>query len=95
MNSEEVIIEFSDEEGQTRLLKDEGKDFLYMLMPIRLTAQDFVSDDDSVDIITPAQPEELDDNDESYSSSDYEETQESEPQEEPHDEEQEHTEEPF
>ena len=95
VNSEEVIIEFSDEEGQTRLLKDEGKDFLYMLMPIRLTAQDFVSDDDSVDIITPAQPEELDDNDESYSSSDYDGEQESEPQEEPHDEEQGNSEAPF
>ena len=99
VNSEELIIEFSDDEGQTRMLRDEGKDFLYMLMPIRLTAQDLVSDDDSADFITPSEPEESDDepqeDDESYSSSDYDGEQESEPQEEPHDEEQEHTEEPF
>ena len=73
VNSEEVIIEFSDEEGQTRLLRDEGKDFLYMLMPIRLTAQDIVSDDDPVDLSANVQPEAEQEDDESYSSSDYEE----------------------
>ena len=44
VNSEEVIIEFSEEEGQTRMYKDEGDDFLYMLMPIRLTDQDIVDE---------------------------------------------------
>ena len=82
MNSEEVIIEFSDDEGQTRMLKDEGKDFLYMLMPIRLTQQDIVSDDDSEDFSSPAQPEdeEPQEEDESYSSSDYGEEQANEEQ---------------
>ena len=56
VNSESVIIEFSDDEGQTRMLKDEGKDFLYMLMPIRLSPQDIVNDDDAGDFIEPSQP---------------------------------------
>ena len=92
VNSEEVIIEFSDDEGQTRLLKDEGKDFLYMLMPIRLTAQDMWTEDDTVDFSGPDEPEEDEsdepqEQDESYSSSDHEE--------ESHDEEQGDSEAPF
>ena len=49
VGSDSVIIEFSGEEEQTRLFRDEGEDFLYMLMPIRLTPQDIVSDDDSAE----------------------------------------------
>ena len=55
VNSEEVIIEFSAEEGQTRMFKDEGDDFLYMLMPIRLTEQDRVDEADADD--TPDTPD--------------------------------------
>ena len=59
VNSEEVIIEFSEEEGQTRMYKDEGDDFLYMLMPIRLTDQDIVDEpEEPVQEDQPAQPEE-------------------------------------
>ena len=95
VNSEEVIIEFSDDEGQTRLLRDDSDDFLYMLMPIRLTAQDFVSEDASVDFITPMEYDEPDsydepEDDESYSSEDY-----SEEQEEQHNDEQENSDAPF
>ena len=84
VNSEELIIEFSDDEGQTRMLRDEGDDFLYMLMPIRLTAQDVWSEDDTVDFREPDEPDEDEpdepqEEDESYSSSDTpEEQQESE-----------------
>ena len=53
-----AYIEFSDEESQTRIFKEEGKDYLYMLMPIRLTPQDIVSDDDSPETYDNSQPEE-------------------------------------
>ena len=53
----DVLIEFSSEEGQTRMLRAEGDDYLYMLMPIRLTPQDLVSDDDTADFSAPNQPE--------------------------------------
>ena len=46
VNSDVVLVEFSDDEGQTRIFNEESKDFLYMLMPIRLTPQDILSDDD-------------------------------------------------
>ena len=59
VNSDTVLIEFSDDEGQTRMFKDEGKDFLYMLMPIRLTPQDIVNDDDAGETYTSSQPEEV------------------------------------
>ena len=84
VNSEELIIEFSDDEGQTRMLRDEGDDFLYMLMPIRLTAQDVWTEDDIVDFSGSDEPDEDEpdepqEDDESYSSSDTpEEPQESE-----------------
>ena len=53
----DVLIEFSSEEGQTRMLRAEGDDYLYMLMPIRLTPQDLLSDDDPADFSAPNQPE--------------------------------------
>ena len=36
----DIVIEFSDEEGQCRMTRSESDDFLYMLMPIRLSNQD-------------------------------------------------------
>ena len=53
-SSEDVYLEFSEIEGQTRIYcgKD-NKDFLYMLMPIRLTPQDIVSEDDNSDFAAP------------------------------------------
>ena len=67
MNSDNVIVEFSGIEEQTRLYKcdAEGKksdDFLYMVMPIRLTPQDIV-DDDEAETFTPQVPEELPEDD--------------------------------
>ncbi|MBQ7544190.1 MAG: DNA polymerase III subunit beta [Synergistaceae bacterium] len=59
VGSDDVIIEFSGEEEQTRFFRDEGDDFLYMLMPIRLTPQDIVSDDDNADDFTPPARDEL------------------------------------
>ena len=53
VTSDSITIEFSSDEGQTRILKDEGNDFLYMLMPIKLTPQDFVPNDDSEDFTVP------------------------------------------
>ena len=57
VDSESVIIEFSEDEGQTRIFKDEGKDYLYMLMPVRLSPQDIVNDDDAADFGPDEQPE--------------------------------------
>ena len=53
VSSDRITIEFSSDEGQTRILKEDSDDFLYMLMPIRLTPQDLVPEDDSGDF-TPA-----------------------------------------
>ena len=48
--SNSVYLEFSDIEGQTRIFRSsDDKDFLYMLMPIRLSPQDLVTDDDNSD----------------------------------------------
>lgn len=58
-DSNTITVEFSSEEGQIRILKDEGDDFLYMLMPIRLTPQDIVPDDESGDFTEPVYPEEF------------------------------------
>ena len=63
VNSDKLSIEFSDQEGQTRMYKDESDDFLYMLMPIRLSPQDIVNDDEP-DTFTPyVQQEETSQND--------------------------------
>ena len=40
LGSEQAVIEFSGEEGQTRMKRDGSEDFLYMLMPARLSTQD-------------------------------------------------------
>lgn len=47
----DVLIEFSGEEGQTRMFRDKSEDFLYMLMPARLSPQDVADDYDEE--ITP------------------------------------------
>lgn len=54
VGSDDLLIEFSEPEGQTRLLRDNSEDFLYMLMPIRLTEQDKDLEDDDA----PAEYEE-------------------------------------
>ena len=45
----DVLIEFSDVEGQARLLRNDSEDFLYMLMPARLSPQDLMTDDEITD----------------------------------------------
>ncbi|MBQ7560178.1 MAG: DNA polymerase III subunit beta [Synergistaceae bacterium] len=42
----EVLIEFSDEEGQSRMKRSESDDLLYMLMPARLSAQDKIAEEE-------------------------------------------------
>ena len=44
VGSSDVLIEFSHEEGQCRIKRSENDDFLYMLMPARLTEQDLIAD---------------------------------------------------
>ena len=46
VGSGEANIEFSSNEGQTRMYREGTDDFLYMLMPTRLTEQDKISDED-------------------------------------------------
>lgn len=72
-DSDSITIEFSSDEGQTRILKDEGADFLYMLMPIRLTPRDIVPEDDSGDFqpFAPEQPEEFSQDEAEDSQEDY------------------------
>ncbi len=67
VTSDSITIEFSSEEGQTRILKEDSADFLYMLMPIKLTPQDLVPEDDSVDFTVPEQPEEFSQDEPEYS----------------------------
>ena len=50
LGSGDIVIEFSGEEGQTRMLRNGENDFLYMLMPARLSVQDKISDDISGDV---------------------------------------------
>ena len=68
VNADKVLIEFSDEEGQTRLFKDESSDFLYMLMPIRLTPQDIVNDESPEDFSShaPEQPQDYGESEPEY-----------------------------
>ena len=49
LGSEQAVIEFSGEEGQTRMKRDGSDDFLYMLMPARLSTQDAMTDEESAD----------------------------------------------
>ena len=44
VGSSDVLIEFSHEEGQCRIKRSENDDFLYMLMPVRLSPQDLITD---------------------------------------------------
>ena len=45
----EAVIEFSGEEGQTRMKHAEDDKFLYMLMPARLSTQDAMTEEESAD----------------------------------------------
>ena len=45
----EARIEFSSEEGQTRMYRGDSDEFLYMLMPARLSAQDRLTEEEIVD----------------------------------------------
>ena len=46
LGSGDVYIEFSGEEGQTRMKRSDNDDFLYMLMPARLSAQDRIAEEE-------------------------------------------------
>lgn len=43
----EIRIDFNGEEGQTCLLREGSEDFLYMLMPARLSPQDLMEDEET------------------------------------------------
>ena len=45
----EAAIEFSGEEGQTRMKREGSDDFLYMLMPARLSMQDTMTEEETAD----------------------------------------------
>ena len=45
----EARIEFSSEEGQTRMYRGDSDEFLYMLMPARLSSQDRLTEEEIVD----------------------------------------------
>ena len=70
-DADSVVVEFSDEEGQARIFRDESEDFLYMLMPIKLTPQDIVNDDDSGDFAAPVYPDDFSQENDSDSQDDY------------------------
>ena len=56
----EARIEFSSEEGQARMYRGDSDDFLYMLMPARLSAQDVLTEEEIGDFRTPVEePEPL------------------------------------
>ncbi len=55
MGACEVSIEFSDVEGQARLFRSNSEDFLYMLMPARLSPQDIITDDEISDFAPSSQ----------------------------------------
>ena len=44
-SKDELKIEFSDPEGQTRLYRNDDETFLYMVMPARITSQDYLDDE--------------------------------------------------
>ena len=46
LGSGEIRMDFNGEEGQTRLLREGSEDFLYMLMPARLSPQDLTEDEE-------------------------------------------------
>ena len=41
----DIVIEFSSDEGQTRMKRVDDSSFLYMLMPTRLSHQDIADDE--------------------------------------------------
>lgn len=45
-NGGEVLVEFNGEEGQTRITQDGAENFLYMLMPARISPQDILEDEE-------------------------------------------------
>ena len=49
LGAEQAVIEFSGEEGQTRMKRDGSEDFLYMLMPARLSTQDAITEEETAD----------------------------------------------
>ncbi len=68
----EAKIEFSGEEGQTRMYRNESNDFLYMLMPARLSSQDKISEDEEIEeayqpVEAPQNPEEPQQNEQNES----------------------------
>ena len=46
LGSGEIRMDFNGGEGQTRLLREGSEDFLYMLMPTRLSPQDLMEDEE-------------------------------------------------
>ena len=46
LGSGEIRIDFNGEEGQTQLLREGSEDFLYMLMPARLSPEDLIEDEE-------------------------------------------------
>ncbi len=58
LGSGEIRVDFNGEEGQTRLLREGSEDFLYMLMPARLSPQDLMEDEDAEPRQEPLQAEE-------------------------------------
>ena len=46
LSSGEIVIEFSHEEGQCRMTRSEDNNFLYMLMPARLSMQDAITEEE-------------------------------------------------
>ncbi|MCR5346510.1 MAG: DNA polymerase III subunit beta [Fretibacterium sp.] len=57
LGSGEVLIEFNGEEGQTRIVQEGAGNFLYMLMPARLSPQDVMEDDSDSQSELPAGPQ--------------------------------------
>ena len=49
VGNEQAVIEFSGDEGQTRLKREGNGNFLYMLMPARLTQQDLMTIEEIAD----------------------------------------------
>ena len=47
LGSGEIRMDFNGGEGQTRLLREGSEDFLYMLMPTRLSPQDLMEDEEA------------------------------------------------
>ena len=49
LGGEQAVIEFSSDEGQTRMKREGSDDFLYMLMPARLSMQDIITEEEMGD----------------------------------------------